>query len=579
MSSIVMGGWVEELLITLEGSGNFNSPRVRKFKAGASVFIEGTVSIENQTVSLVVALPPAFPAVLPTVYLQPNDALGFIPHVMASGMICFVEPEGLLLDRNAPTHIVLESLEKAIQVLTDGISGRNQTDFVDEFEAYWSRIPEVVPVVSLINPSDEILQLKVARNRRENTIYLAISEQEINSFYNRPNRRDQVTIENGLYIPLEKSSLIVPPDPDGAFWTTDIIRHNIVSNISQENRNNLTKLLKGQGRRVKYILVKLPRFAGRENLFGIKFEQFGDKHPLLGAGQAKKVTPLSIERYDPAFLVTRGGGNNVIRDKRILLVGCGSVGGSIAIELIKAGVSSIMLVDPDEVNPENTYRHVLGRNHWSLLKVVGLKKEIEAKFPYVNVEAVGFSIEYLLTNGKINLRDFDLIILATGNPTLELSINEQIHQYRLGPMALYTWVEPFSIGGHSILTNNASTGGCLECLYTSPAKDNYSELENRASFAASGQTFGRAISGCGSLHTPYGSLDAVQTALVATRLAISALNGNEIGNPLVSWKGDSSKFSEEGFQLSHRYNIPETKLYDDRYRYKINYCRVCGSRN
>jgi tRNA A37 threonylcarbamoyladenosine dehydratase len=70
-----------------------------------------------------------------------------------------------------------------------------------------------------------------------------------------------------------------------------------------------------------------------------------------------------VDRLDPSFLLGRGGGNTGLRQKKVLIVGCGSLGGRIAVELSRTGVSSLTLVDRDMLSPENTYRHVLGRLH------------------------------------------------------------------------------------------------------------------------------------------------------------------------------------------------------------------------
>ncbi len=137
------------------------------------------------------------------------------------------------------------------------------------------------------------------------------------------------------------------------------------------------------------------------------------------------------------------------------------------------------------------------------------------------------------------------------------------------------WLEPLGIGGHALLTHNSAGGGCFECLYTSPGDQEV--LENRAAFAAPGQSFGRALSGCGSLHTPYGSVDAVQTAALATRLALAALLGTETGNPLCSWKGAADAFTAAGFRLAPRYEASEAELASHRYTYQSTGCRVCGS--
>jgi hypothetical protein len=168
-----------------------------------------------------------------------------------------------------------------------------------------------------------------------------------------------------------------------------------------------------------------------------------------------------------------------------------------------------------------------------------------------------------------------MLVLALGNPTVELAINEHLYALRDGPPAVFTWLEPLGIGGHALLTHNSAGGGCFECLYTSSGDTEV--LDNRAAFAAPGQSFGRALSGCGSLYTPYGSVDAVQTAVLATRLALAALLGTETRNPLCSWKGAADAFIAAGFCLSPRYEATETELARHRYAYQSVGCRICQS--
>jgi len=284
---------------------------------------------------------------------------------------------------------------------------------------------------------------------------------------------------------------------------------------------------------------------------------------------------MYIQRWDHAYLVQRGGGTAALATKGVLLAGCGAVGGHLAFELARAGVGALTLVDHDTLWPENSYRHVLGRRYWGKPKAEALKEELEAQLPYVRVTAVVTTLEAAVADGSVNIAAYDMLLLALGNPTIELAINEHLHALRDGPPAVFTWLEPLGIGGHALLTHNSAGGGCFECLYTAPGDQEV--LDNRAAFAAPGQAFGRALSGCGSLHTPYGSVDAVQTAALATRLALAALLGTETGNPLCSWKGAADTFTAAGFRLSPRYEATEAELAHHRYTYQSTGCRICGS--
>jgi len=243
--------------------------------------------------------------------------------------------------------------------------------------------------------------------------------------------------------------------------------------------------------------------------------------------------------------------------------------------LARAGVLDLTLVDCDVLKPENTHRHVLSRRYWFVPKALALASSIEEDIPYVRANGVASTIEEALGDGSVDMAAYDLVICALGNPTVELAMNERLHALRDGPAALFTWLEPLGIGGHALLVADRGEGGCFECLYTSA--DEAETLDNRAAFSGPGQSFGRAFSGCGSLHTPYGSVDAVQTAAQAVRLAVDALTGKETGNPLVSWKGDASAFKAADYHLSRRYTATADELCGQRYAYRSSDCRVCGS--
>jgi len=568
---------VNDLLKVVQDAGLIRYPRqVEDAKSTGLVTVEGEVNVEGHEVTIGVTLDRTFPLSLPRIYLRPWDSLGYIPHVDTSGNICFSDPEGLLLDRREPVGIVLSAIQRAVQVLTDGVSRRNRKDFVEEFEAHWRRLQGALSAISVLEPIDDLGHIIVARDQKTGVLYVSEAEQDIHCLHNKTGASGRLTIENGLYIPLQVGTLIIPPRPDKPFWTPEEIRQTILPNIDPAHLKNLRRLLRKRCRRVKYIIFKLPRFSGGASLFGLKYERISTQHPLLNEGSDGGVLPLALERLDRTYLVQRGGGNDALCEKQVLLIGCGAVGGHLVFDLARAGISYFTLVDPDVLKPENTYRHVLGKKYWTKPKTQALKQELETQLPYISVKSYNASIEQLLTDKIIDLARYDLIVLATGNPTVELHINELIHREQNGPMALFTWLEPLGIGGHALLSNNKFSGGCLECLYTAVV-DNDSGMENRAAFAAPRQFFGRALSGCGSLHTPYGSMDAAYTATIAAKLAVNALIGNELGNPLLSWKGEATKFVEQGFRLSNRYLISEVELYRNRYLYHTARCRVCGS--
>lgn len=565
----------DDVLHAVEELGLFRVPRrIESTEFADATVLEGEISIAGHEVTLWLVLDSSFPLTLPCFFLHPWDALGVIPHVDARGKVCFADPEGLVLDRYRPVQVVQEAFERAVQVLTDGVVGRNRTDFADEFEAYWRQLPGIIAGDSVLDPGDEVTRVIIATNEAEKKIIVAGSESDLSAFYNGADVGGTYTLQKALYLPLEAGMPVVPPRHDSPFWTAKEARRTLLTALSRANKVQLKKLLKRRTHRREYVIVKLPRPSGGATLFGIQYDGVGRHHPLHKDGMASCLVPLQLQRLDRGYLVRRGGGVAELGAKRVLLVGCGAVGGPLAFELARAGVLHLTLVDHDILIPENSFRHVLGRRYWRRRKVEALKEAIESALPYVLVTALSSTIEKALAEGSIQLADYDLLVLAIGNPTVELEVNAQVHALQGGPAVVFSWLEPLGIGGHALLTHNTPGGGCFECLYTSLVS-NGELLENRAAFAAPGQSFGRALSGCGSLYTPYGAMDAARTAALAAWLAVDALTGKEPGNPLLSWKGDATDFLAEGFRLSPRFRATEDDLRRHRYAYWNTRCRIC----
>ncbi len=78
--------------------------RVRVTEAGAVA--QGEVDIEGRSVTLAIDLGSSFPLALPRVILHPWDALGHIPHVAPDGTVCFLDPEGIVLDGRRPERVM-----------------------------------------------------------------------------------------------------------------------------------------------------------------------------------------------------------------------------------------------------------------------------------------------------------------------------------------------------------------------------------------------------------------------------------------------------------------------------------------
>lgn len=601
--------YIKNSLSFYQGVKILNKAEYPKYEKIEFTFVaEGIITLKGQSVTVQIALDNHFPLHKPLFFLKPFDALGFIPHVDNSGSICYVHDEGLIIDSTNVTAIIKEAFERVIKTLYDGIIGSNHQDILTEFEAYWNNLENIFLIESNVELTNWVKVIRVAEFENYHWYFAGDSNSDIMNYcykYIGKTHMGRPTFVDAIYIPLREGTNIIPPNY-GTFWTMSHIRQLIYKNVTNSNKRAIERIAKYKVRNntVLIILISIPLANGHKTLFGVKYSKFTviDRkrsgwrkeflHPLYKTDCNCELVPVSISRHDKGYILPRGGGINQLNSKKVALIGCGSVGGHVAIELAKAGVQNLTLIDQDSLMQENVYRHVLGVNRLKSenykdnkefkeivsAKVIGLKQEIEQKLPYSNVQVNSDftdKIENIILSKKIDFKQYDLVISAIGNPTIELYLNEFIHGIQDMPPILFTWLEAYGIGGHAVLTNNNGKHGCLKCLYIDPF-DRHKPLYSRASFAAEGQFFAKQISGCGSVYMPYGSLDSVQTAVIATRLAIDVLCGREKDNPVLSWKGNADLFLESGYKLSEHYSLSSEKLYNARYLYKNDSCQICG---
>jgi len=145
---------------------------------------------------------------------------------------------------------------------------------------------------------------------------------------------------------------------------------------------------------------------------------------------------------------------------RVLIAGCGSGGGSVALQLVMSGFRNFTLVDRDVIGPENVIRHVCGRRFIGRKKVEAVAEILQDRNPAVNVTTVGADIlSFPGIEGLI--RASDVVVLATDNDASRFRLNELCVQMEI----------PFVVGkvftrgiGGEVFSYRPREGGCLACL-------------------------------------------------------------------------------------------------------------------
>lgn len=141
----------------------------------------------------------------------------------------------------------------------------------------------------------------------------------------------------------------------------------------------------------------------------------------------KRIEPTLIPSAENMFSRSKGILEvGVLRDKRVMIIGLGSFGSQIAIELAKAGVGSFALMDFDRVELHNLSRHTATVNDLGRLKTNVIEEAILGKNPYAQVEKFPVDINTDLPLLYEEVGKADLVICATDNNTSRFNLSKAL---------------------------------------------------------------------------------------------------------------------------------------------------------
>ncbi len=153
---------------------------------------------------------------------------------------------------------------------------------------------------------------------------------------------------------------------------------------------------------------------------------------------------------------------NVLKEKIALLIGVGSGGGTIAIELAKAGVGRFILVDHDRLEVVNVVRHVCGIQDLGRFKTKAVRDLILDKNPFAEVETYENQCDesWLLTLRQL-VKRADIVFCGTDNRPSRTLVNRVcVEEQRV---CIYGGTFRRAYGGHVLRVIPGQTM-CYQCF-------------------------------------------------------------------------------------------------------------------
>jgi len=169
-------------------------------------------------------------------------------------------------------------------------------------------------------------------------------------------------------------------------------------------------------------------------------------------------------------------------------------------------------------------------------KTLALKNSLENDLPHVNIDIRSKSFEQVINENFVTKSD--MIIVAIGSPMPSFTINEELKKLEIEKV-IFCWNEPASYGGHVVQLNLQEC--CLQCLYTS---DDTGELGiSKLALVKPSPKISKNLTGCGGVFTPFSYLDSSQTALLASKQCVRALQV-DLSSSAISWKDEGNGMLE-----------------------------------
>lgn len=559
---------------------HLNREREVSFTPVSETSFEGYVNVRGERIKLCIELGTGFPKKFPTIRVV--ESKRFIPHVSDNGSLCLFNTDSVIIKPDSAEELLLDSYDRAVEIIMMDSEKQKQEVF-REFFAYWNQQPSSVfrLYMNLPEPLEHEFQEYTAIGEETNRMVVANSIDEAKMILVDHMHCSFENTEK-YHIPVVRIRLrssVLPPKL-GSKPTWKAIRSYILDNITGSQKRNFNRMLSLNTKVIHQILLLAIPSSFGDQYACMRLHHINSKRRSAIRNTSEcQIDVVPSFRIDKNYLLVRGGAEVGISSKSVLLIGCGSVGGFLAENLCQCGIGVLDILDKDILSVENVHRHVLGFNDAMLGKYKAdlMKTHLEERFPYVEIDSLGFADRtaetFLEDAGR--LKGYDLIVSATGNPTIDLMINDTLYQLDDAPPFVTCFNEPYGIGGHAVAVFR--TGACLRCLYSDPISGELTQF--LGSFVEPGQSFLKSFSGCAGSFVEYSVLDSQQTAIITSRLIIEALNGTCSQTRMESWLGSAEKLRSEGFKTSVYYEELEQsgKVFITRNISRAEGCKTCGS--
>ncbi|MBX6691953.1 ThiF family adenylyltransferase [Pseudomonas sp. USTB-Z] len=489
--------------------------------------------IERQ---LRIAFPNQFPLVSLRIQVEPSPWLAW-PHATRSGLCLHGfrerpitgDPETVVQDCLVRLGAILEF------VRADADPALRDTEFEKEFTSYWNMQLDISPqdVLLLERPkaASELFATSDPRpGRRTRTAWLAPDVQLLRTHINRTlglSAKIKAPAVAGFYLKLLTYPDIQCPTPDRLLeWLTP--------HLSPDDSKQFLAWFSGKDSLAnRWLVLELPGPTGAP-LYCLDVRSYSkqpDHGRWYGFRSARRWSGKNQPSHSPVLV--RGAILNVLdrddilsRDlsgtakslekSKVVMVGVGSLGSTVALQLARSGVGELVLIDPDILESANLGRHVLGADDLAQSKATALAEKITHDLPTVKVTAFMDFAELMLLKMPEIFDNADMVLVTTADWSSEVALWFRKAQ-AAGWNLLQAWSEPHSFVGHALLAPQGQHDGRPLFDDTGNFNFKYTEWPNGGGVVP--------LPACGQTFIPGGASGMANVASMVTQVALRGLTG------------------------------------------------------
>jgi hypothetical protein len=528
-----------------------------------------------QSITFHLKFPKYFPLVMPKVVLPDYEYQKFnlLPHIEENMSICTFDNELTRTNPKDPVGIAKECLKSAKSIIENGLNGKNDKDYEEEFKSYWEKEYHVKDKVGF-----DLLSLSDAPFISTNLKLLKLNQKTLIFKYILHENEDHslrfLSYLETKNISFEECSVFylgeieISFNPPLHISNRDV--YQLVQNLGLEVQRDFKRFINGPSE-VKIVIASIVTL-GKSRLIAWKHGKLDtskikgfrkislSKYQVLSTFQSsdlvRRISPVNFSPNQKELRTAGIKGQN--KSYIFLVAGIGSIGSNLIHFLNSINEVEFKFIDFDFLSLENIGRHLLGYSYVHINKAIGMRNFLVDKNPFQKIEVKTTSIIDVFLEDKDFVSSSDYLFLTTGNTNVEEYMAELLETEKVNKPMFLIWVEPYLSGGHCLFLYPGSNS--YKSYFTDDGLFKFNIIDNNE-YISNNPILSIKEAGCQTTFTPY-SQSSVTLFLAAIFPEINEIIVSDLKkSQAFSWKGNLEYLGQNNIAINKIYNkVSDNKI-------------------